>query len=114
MPPSFDRDRIQHMIAAVDEILEFTQGLQRRDLDGNRPLQHLLVRNLEVLGEAAGRVRPELRASYPQIAWREMIDTRNRLIHAYFDIDLDIIWRTVQEEIPILKATLPSLLDDGH
>jgi len=64
-----------------------------------------LIRKIEILGEAAARVSPELRSEHPQIPWRDIIGMRNRLTHAYFDIDLGIVLSTVQ-------AFLPSLFED--
>jgi len=99
------------MIDAAMEALEYTCKQTRADLQRDRTLQHVLVRNLEILGEAASRVGPELRASHPEIAWRDMVDIRNRLIHAYFDINLDIIWTTVQRVLPEVVSQLQTILE---
>jgi uncharacterized protein with HEPN domain len=106
-----DKNRLRHMIDAASEALEHSQNRTRAELDGERALQHLLVRNLEILGEAASRVSPELRSVHPEIPWRTIISTRNRLIHAYFEIDLDIVWSTVQGALPTLLAKLRALLE---
>jgi uncharacterized protein with HEPN domain len=80
-------------------------------VDHDPPLQHLFLRNLEILGEAASRVSPAFREAHPSIPWRDMIDMRNRLVHAYFDIDLDIVWKTVVDALPLLLEELSLLLD---
>lgn len=86
-----DRDRIQHMIEAALQAMAFVRCRERGDLDTDMQLRLALLRALEILGEAASRVSAETREANPQIPWREVVSTRNRLIHAYFDIDLDIV-----------------------
>lgn len=105
-----DRVRLQHMLDAVLEIIEFTQGKKRQDLDSDRKLKHALVRLLEIIGEVAGGMSQNLRDESPEIPWTEMIGMRNRLIHGYFDVDLDVVWQTVSEDIPSLKEYLEKLL----
>ena len=107
-----DHTRIHHMIEAARQALEYMQSRTRADLDVDPPLQHLLVRDLEIIGEAASRVSRGLRAAHPEIPWRDLSDMRNRLIHAYFDIDLDIIWATAQTVLPALASQLQALLND--
>jgi uncharacterized protein with HEPN domain len=65
---------------------------------------------LEIVGEAAARVSPEFRESHPEFEWADMIGMRNRLIHVYFDINLNIVWRTVSEELPRLIAQIEPIL----
>jgi len=110
MPPKDDLNRLFHMLEAAREAAGYVKGRCRDDLDIDRPLAHSLVRCLEIIGEAASKVSPEYRAMAPQIAWADMIGMRNRLIHAYFDINLNIVWRTVTEELPALIAELEPIL----
>jgi uncharacterized protein with HEPN domain len=84
-------------------------GRQRADLDADTTLQLALARAIEIVGEAASKVSPELRKALPSIPWRSIVSTRNRLIHAYFDIDLDFLWATATEEIPSLLSILRSI-----
>jgi len=99
------------MVEAVQEILEFTQGGILQSIVADRPLQHLIVRDLEILGEAASRISPQYRQEHPEIPWRDMIDLRNRLIHAYFDLNPDVIWKTVQQDLPKLLPVLKIILE---
>jgi uncharacterized protein with HEPN domain len=69
-----------------------------------------LVRLLEIVGEAATRVSEELRARHPQIAWRQIISLRNRLIHGYDAVDLDILWQILHEDVPQLVSDLEKLI----
>jgi uncharacterized protein with HEPN domain len=90
-------------------------GRKRGDLDGERMLLFALVRAVEIIGEAASRVTPETRSATPNIPWAAIVAMRNRLIHAYFDIDRNILWKAVTEEVPelltLLRAILPGNLD---
>lgn len=112
--PKSDRIRLQHMLDAACDALTFVQGKTREDLDRDRLLVLGLVKALEVIGEAAYQISPETRNRLPQIPWNDIIGMRHRLVHAYFDIDLDILWRTVQDDLPPLIATLKSVLEGGE
>lgn len=101
-----DSVRLQHMLEAAQEAPEFSQGATREDLETNRMLAHALVDCLNIIGEAARQVSPETRQDCPAIPWQEIIGMRNRLVHAYFDINNDVVWQTVKEDLPSLVAAL--------
>lgn len=105
-----DRIRVVHMRDACIAIERFSRHKTRTDLEHNEMLQFALVRALEIIGEAAARVSEPTRRDAPDIPWREATGIRNRLIHAYFDVDLDILWVTVCESVPQLKVQLDALL----
>ncbi len=107
-----DRVRLRHMLDAALEIQQYTQSSTREDLDRDRKLIHSLVRPLEIIGEAASQVSKELREGVPEIPWPVIIGMRNRLIHAYFSVNLDIVWRTSKDDIPPLITELKRLLGD--
>ncbi len=107
-----DLTRLKHMLDAGNEILEFSEGKTRPDLDENRKLSLSLVHLLEILGEAASEISKDFKRDHPEIPWKQVIGMRNRLIHGYFDIDLDIVWRTVNDDIPSLVSKLEKILDD--
>lgn len=101
-----DSVRLRHMLDAARKAAEFTRHRTREDLDRDQQLAFSLTHVLEIIGEAAGKVSAESRKAFPKIPWPQVVGMRNRLIHAYFDIDLDEIWRTVQEDLPPLIAEL--------
>lgn len=105
-----DRVRLQHMLDAANEALTFTKGRIRADLDNDRMLVLSLVRELEIIGEAAGKVSQETRSQTSAVPWQDIVGMRNRLIHAYFDVDLDTVWSTVTKDVPFLKAELEKIL----
>ena len=77
-----DRNRLRHMIEAAEQAVEYARQRTQGEVASEPPLQHLFVRNLEILGEAASRVSAQVREAHPEIPWRDMADMRNRLIHA--------------------------------
>jgi uncharacterized protein with HEPN domain len=105
-----DRIRLQHMLDAANEALSFIQGKIRADLDKERMLVLSLIRELEIIGEAASKVSPETRSQTNKIPWQDITGMRNRLIHAYFDVDLNTVWSTVTKDLPVLKAELQKIL----
>ena len=110
--PAEDLVRVLHMIEAAELVSEFMSGRQRDDLDKDRMLLFAVVRAVEVLGEAAGKVSESTRTAAPDLPWAAMTGMRNRLIHGYFDIDTEIVWQTVAEEIPTLLPKLHALADE--
>ena len=101
-----DRVRVLHMIEACESVQRFIQGRRRLDFESDQMLLFAVVRAIEVLGEAAGKVSEDTRSACPEIPWPEITNMRNRLIHGYFDIDIDIVWNTASIEIPALLADL--------
>lgn len=106
-----DRVPILHMIDAAESVGQFIAGRQRVDLDRDRMLLFAVVRAIEVIGEAAGRVSDETQAANPAIPWSAIVGMRNRLIHGYFDIDTEIVWKTVTGELPDLLPRLRALAE---
>ena len=104
--PKDDGIWLQHMLDAAHEAIEFTQGRTFLDLNGDRKLVLALVKDIEIIGEAAYRVSQATRNHLPDIPWDDIIGMRHRLVHAYFDINLVILWRTVQDDLPPLAAEL--------
>ena len=105
-----DHIRIRHMRDAAQQALLFIQGETRRSLDENIMLVFALVKAIEIIGEAASQVSADFQEAHPQIPWQVIIGMRNRLIHAYFDVNLDIVWETVTEDLPPLIAELERLV----
>ena len=108
--PSPDVVRLRHMQEAITLALKMASGRNRQDLTSDSMLAMALTRCLEVLGEAASKLSDEVRLRFPGIPFAKMISMRNRLIHAYFDVDLDIVWTTVSEDLPSLLPVLESVL----
>lgn len=104
-----DDVRIHHMLDAVREAVAFVEGRSRPDLDTDRKLNLSLVRLLEIIGEAARGISPEFREAHPDLAWKKMVGMRDHLIHGYFDINLDVVWETVKNDLPPLIEKLEKI-----
>lgn len=107
-PP--DATRLHHMVEAADTIARLLNNRRREDLDLDEALALALTRAIEIFGEAASRISVEVRNAAPQMPWSDIISMRNRLVHAYFDINYDIVWKAAIEEIPALLPALRALL----
>lgn len=106
-----DRTRIQHMLDHGLEALEMARGKTRGDLDADRQLNLSLVRLLEIIGEAANRVSPEVRKSHSKVPWQDIAALRNRLIHGYDEVDFDILWAIIQYDLLPLTHELQQILE---
>ena len=107
-----DRVRLRHMVEAAESAGQFITDRQRTDLDEDRMLLFALMYAIEIFGEAASKISAETRATHTGIPWRAIIGMRNRLIHAYFEINTEIVWQTVTQEIPALLPLLRALATD--
>jgi uncharacterized protein with HEPN domain len=101
-----DLVRLRHIFDAAHETQGFIRGRRREDLDRDRQLVWALVKAVEIIGEAAYHMKGISREEIPDIPWEDVIGMRHRLVHAYFDINLDILWKTIQEDLPLLIAAL--------
>lgn len=108
--PKDDLVRLRHMLEASREAVAFARGRSRSDIDQDRMLALAIVKCVEIVGEAAVSVSLDARARYGSIPWADIVGMRNRLIHAYFDIDLDRVWDTVTDDLPPLVAELEKIV----
>ena len=107
-----DTVRIRHILDASREAVSFAEGRCRADLDSDRKLNLSLVRLLEIIGGAARSVPPEFRDAHPELPWKKMVGMRDRLIHGYYDVNLDVVWETVTEDLRALIGQLEIVLSD--
>jgi uncharacterized protein with HEPN domain len=105
-----DRTRLRHMLDAALKIKEFTSGLSVASFRQDEKLQLAIIRLLEIAGEAANGISDPVKDKHPEIPWNQITATRNRLIHGYFDIDLDVVWKIVSEDIPPLVRSLQAII----
>jgi uncharacterized protein with HEPN domain len=100
---------LRHILDAIDRIVSYTSAGReafRRDLK----TQDAVIRNLQVIGEAAKRMSGETRASHPDVPWKDMAGIRDRVVHDYFGVSLDIVWDVVENHLPALREQLAELL----
>jgi uncharacterized protein with HEPN domain len=109
-----DRDPrlyVEDMLEFCDCALDYAAGISRESLDADRMRYDAILRNLELIGEAATHVTVEQRALAPQLPWREIVATRNRVAHAYLGIAADTVWSILRDDLPTLRLLLVALLE---
>ena len=106
-------DYLGHIVDAIDRVLRYTEGLDESAFIENEMIQDAVVRNVEIVGEAAKniqRVDPSFAAGHSEVPWQQMYTMRNRLSHGYDTVDYEIVWNLIQEDLPnlqrLVKATL--------
>ena len=94
------------MLECVEKIERYLAGVSKEEFLSDEKLQDAVVRNLEIIGEAASQISTDIRDKYPEIPWKQIVSMRHRLIHGYFVVDYEIVWQIVKEELSDLKARL--------
>jgi uncharacterized protein with HEPN domain len=110
MTPSPDEIRLRHMREAAEHAVGFVAARTRADLDDDEMLRLALTKLVAIVGEAAKLIGADTRSRYPAVAWTEAARMRDRLVHHYFDLDLDALWATITEDLPELLAALENIL----
>ena len=105
-----DQGYLLDMLLAASDAIDFAGGLDESGFVASDLHQSAILRKLEIIGEAAGQVSKEFRQQHPEIPWSGMISLRNRLIHGYRVVQLDIVWRVVQRDLPALIEALRPLI----
>ena len=105
-----DLVRLRHMRDSAREAMGFVGPRTRDDFSKDRMLALAVLKSVEIIGEAASKVSDESRKELPELAWKEMVGIRHRLVHGYFDIDFDRVWNTVRDDLPELAKRLEAFL----
>jgi len=101
---------LKHILDAISRIEEYVKGVKREDYMRNNLLQDGVIRQIEIMGEAAKRLSSEIKEKYPNLPWKDMAGMRDKLIHDYFGVDLDAVWETVEKDIPLLKREVKKII----
>jgi uncharacterized protein with HEPN domain len=107
-----DPIRLHHMLEYAQKALRFSEGKTRSDLEHDDQLTLALARAVEIIGEAASKTSHDLQEKTPSIPWADIIGTRNRLVHAYFSVDLDVLWTIVTHDLPPRVTALQASLHE--
>ncbi|MGH8985417.1 MAG: HepT-like ribonuclease domain-containing protein [Acidimicrobiia bacterium] len=105
-----DADWLSDIIEAVDNAKRYAQQ-GRAAFDSDELVRAWMVQQIQIIGEAASRLSSDLLAAHSQVPWREIIDMRNLLVHGYFHLDPDIVWRVVEADLPELERQAREILD---
>jgi uncharacterized protein with HEPN domain len=106
-----DRVYLRHILDAVGKILDFTRG-GREAFIADPMIQDAVIRNIEVIGEAAKSLSSAVKDANPDIPWTQIASMRNTLIHRYFRVDLDLVWQVVEQDLPGFKIQLEAILNE--
>ena len=109
------RDFIGHIIEAADRILHYTKGMSREEFFADTLKQDAVIRNVEIIGEAANNLReadPSIAARHPSIPFAQIYGMRNRVAHGYFSVSLAMVWDSVEEDIPELREKIAKVLEE--
>ncbi len=110
-PPREWRFYVRDMIGFCEKVQNYTEGLDRKAFVADDLVYDATLRNLELIGEAATRIPGAIREAHPEIPWRIIVGMRNRLAHAYLDVDDDVAWSVVRDDVPALVPALRNLLN---
>jgi len=102
---------IEHILENIEDIETFSKGLSRENLETNILKQKAIIRSIEIIGEAVRNLSDSFKKKYPEIPWREIVGTRDKMIHNYFGVDLDIVWGIIKGDIFELKKQIKEILE---
>ena len=101
---------IDHILLCISKIQKYTKDLEQTNFNKNELVQDAVIRNIEIIGEAVKKISSDLKSQYREIPWREMSGMRDKLIHDYMGVDVDVVWRTIQEDIPLIKSLFQNIV----
>lgn len=105
-------DYLRDIVAYAEKAQSFVEGMDFRKFVANEEKVLAVIRALEVIGEAARQIPTSVRERYVEIPWQDMVAMRNVVIHGYFGVDIEVIWRTVRDDLPPLRAAAARMLAD--
>jgi uncharacterized protein with HEPN domain len=103
---------LEHVLGAIKDINEFIKDIGKEEFFNNKEKQYSVLRAFEIIGEASRKISLEFKKSHGDLPWKKMIAMRDKLIHDYFQVSLEIVWETIINDLPDLKSQLESLMDD--
>jgi uncharacterized protein with HEPN domain len=104
-----DQVYLEHILEAIVKIENFTNGISRFDFGRNVMIQDAVIRNIEIIGEATKKISKSFTQSHQEIPWSEMAGMRDKLIHDYLDVDIDVVWKTIEADLPLLKELISNI-----
>ena len=107
-----DKVYLKHILDAISDIEKFMQGVSEEEFFGNREKQYAVLRALEIIGEATKNLSSELKTKSPEVDWKNIAGMRDKLIHAYFGVNLPLVWETVKKDLPQLKKQTQKILEN--
>lgn len=109
-----DRERLQHILAAINRVNRYTKGKTYEDLLADDMMYYAVVKNIEIMGEAANMLTPEFQTAHPETPWKMVKGMRNYIVHEYFQIDSAVVWDVVSKELLTLQQQITHYLSDTN
>jgi len=106
-----DQERLKHMVEAIDHVFEFVEGKSFDTFKEDKILRFAVIKNLEIVGEAAYLLTKDFKSAHSEVEWNDIIGMRHILVHSYYEIKDEIIWETIQTDLQPLKEQLTLLLE---
>lgn len=103
---------LQHILEAISRIVTYVGDTERIEFDADQMLQDAIIRQLQVIGEATRSLSPEFKQNHTELPWFHIIGMRNRIIHEYFRVDLEIVWEVVQNDLGMIAEQITKILAD--
>jgi len=103
---------IEHILDSIDAIEKFSKGMNKRELKSNRLKRSAIIREIEIIGEAVKSVSKSLKNKHPEVEWKDIVGTRDKMIHHYFGVDLDIVWDIIKINLPDLKRKILKIKEE--
>ena len=107
-----DKGRLEHILESIDYIIDFTDGIAFEDFTKDAKLRFAIIKNLEIIGEASNMLTKELREQHPEITWRKIVDLRHVLVHGYYQISFESVWKIIQKDLLPLKEQIKTIYDN--
>ena len=105
-------DYLRDILESINKALSFVKGMSEDDFLQDEKTVFAVIRAFEIIGEATKKISDEVRTKYPAVPWREMAGMRDKLVHDYFGINLRVIWKSIEEDLPLLKVTIEQVLEE--
>ncbi len=103
---------LRHILDAINTVEEYLQGVDEAKFKNTRLLQDGTIRQIEIIGEAVRHISNDIRKTYSEVPWQDVAGMRDKLIHDYFGVDIEKVWLTAQEDLPVLKEQVIGILKD--
>jgi len=107
-----DKAYLKHILDAISDIEKFTEGIGKEGFYENKEKQYAVLRALEIIGEATKNLSRELKTKHREVPWRDIAGMRDKLIHEYFGVNLELVWETVKKSLPRLKKRIYKILEE--
>lgn len=104
-------DFVQDILDSINDVENFIDGMEFEDFIKDKKTIYSVVRAIEIIGEAAKNVPEQVRKKYPDVPWKQMAGMRDKLIHEYFGVDLEILWETAKDDVPQLKTPISEVME---